>query len=397
MKVAVISSGNPHNLKGVMNFVWEKVRRLSQLEGIDVDYYIVRTTSSYLNSILLRIFKKGSQVSSAIRINQENINGLNINYLWFTRTILDQFVLKFVNRSPIPQRVLRRFEKTFEKYDILVSHTPDTHIIGLHNHQKSGKPYITTWHGSDINVLPYEDRKILPLLKNYIENASVNYFVSKYLLEKSNYITPKGNKAVYYTGPSESFRRFSEDERASIRARHNCSDKKVVAFVGSIIPVKNVEVLPGIFSRTKQAYTENIEFWVIGIGHKEDELINQLNLNDVPYKMFGNINPVQMPELMNCIDVLVLPSKNEGLGLVLLEAIKCGAYAVGSNIGGIPEVAGKENVFDLDENFADNISSRIVYLLTHPEYKQSYDSVFSWKNSILSEVEVYKSIVHDHI
>lgn len=72
-------------------------------------------------------------------------------------------------------------------------------------------------------------------------------------------------------------------------------------------------------------------------------------------------------------------------------------YAVGSNIGGIPEVAGKENVFDLDENFADNISSRIVYLLTHPEYKQSYDSVFSWKNSILSEVEVYKSIVHDHI
>ena len=129
----------------------------------------------------------------------------------------------------------------------------------------------------------------------------------------------------------------------------------------------------------------------------EDELINQLNLNDVPYKMFGNINPVQMPELMNCIDVLVLPSKNEGLGLVLLEAIKCGAYAVGSNIGGIPEVAGKENVFDLDENFADNISSRIVYLLTHPEYKQSYDSVFSWKNSILSEVEVYKSIVHDHI
>ena len=65
--------------------------------------------------------------------------------------------------------------------------------------------------------------------------------------------------------------------------------------------------------------------------------------------------------------------------------------------GRIPEVAGKENVFDLDENFADNISSRIVYLLTHPEYKQSYDSVFSWKNSILSEVEVYKSIVHDHI
>lgn len=120
MKVAVISSGNPHNLKGVMNFVWEKVRRLSQLEGIDVDYYIVRTTSSYLNSILLRIFKKGSQVSSAIRINQENINGLNINYLWFTRTILDQFVLKFVNRSPIPQRVLRRFEKTFEKYDIFI-------------------------------------------------------------------------------------------------------------------------------------------------------------------------------------------------------------------------------------------------------------------------------------
>ena len=45
-----------------------------------------------------------------------------------------------------------------------------------------------------------------------------------------------------------------------------------------------------------------------------------------------------VPTLMHSTDVLVLPSRHEGMGRVLLEAMACRKPCVGSTAGGIPEV-----------------------------------------------------------
>lgn len=390
MKIAVISSGDPYNMKGIMNFVWEKVRRLSMIDDLEVDYYVVRTNPSIFNSILLRCFKGYKSQPADKKQKFELINGIRINYLWFTRTLYDQFILKFIDRNPIPKRTLSVYAQHFKNYDILVTHTPDVHTIALYCKKHYNKPYITTWHGSDINILPHSDNKIVPILKDVIENACVNYFVSNHLLKQSTTITLRGNKQVYYTGPAEGFIKYDELKKEQLKYKHNCLNKKIVAFVGSIIAIKNVEILPDVFQQIRDKYNQNIEFWVIGNGNLESMILSEFTKRNLQFRIFKNVNPIDMPDFMNCIDVLVLPSKNEGLGLVLLEAIKCGAAAVGSNIGGIPEVVGKENAFDLDENFEDKISDRIVFILNHPEYKQSYESKFSWENAIQMEVEAYK-------
>jgi glycosyltransferase involved in cell wall biosynthesis len=52
----------------------------------------------------------------------------------------------------------------------------------------------------------------------------------------------------------------------------------------------------------------------------------------------GVVPPASMPELMRAADVLLVPSMEEGLPNVAVEAAACGCAVLGSNAGGIPEV-----------------------------------------------------------
>ena len=109
-------------------------------------------------------------------------------------------------------------------------------------------------------------------------------------------------------------------------------------------------------------------------------------------KFWGNLQPEDMPDIMNCIDVLVLPSKNESFGMVLVEAMACGANAVGSNVGGIPEVIGRTNCFDLDSDFTANISARIVEMLTH-KVEQIVNPEFDWNRTAQMETIFFTEII----
>ena len=94
-----------------------------------------------------------------------------------------------------------------------------------------------------------------------------------------------------------------------------------------------------------------------------------------------------MPDYMNCIDILLLISKKEGLGLVCLEAMKCGAQVFGSLVGGIPEVIGEDRCVPLDDKFVDNISDMVSCSIQRGRVHQNYDEKFSWNSAIDSILE----------
>ena len=108
--------------------------------------------------------------------------------------------------------------------------------------------------------------------------------------------------------------------------------------------------------------------------------------------MWGAQPVNKMPDFFNCIDVLVLPSRNEGLPLVTVEALACGANVVGSDVGGIGEAIGKENVYPHGEGFIDSISDRIVQMLS-TKIVQPLSTKFEWERTAKKELDIYKTLL----
>jgi glycosyltransferase involved in cell wall biosynthesis len=221
-----------------------------------------------------------------------------------------------------------------------------------------------------------------------MESANCNFYVSKALLTASDKITEKARKMVLYNGVSEDFMRFSQEQRESVRQRYGLlPGDKVVAFVGNLSAVKNVLVLPELFAEVSGRYVGPVKFWVVGDGKLRVSLEAGMVKNNVTAAFYGNLPHEDMPSIMNCVDVLVLPSLNEGLPLVCAEAMRCGANVVGADVGGIAEVVGAENVVPHGDGFVEGLASRVVEMLSS-DVSQVVPAEIDWSRTASIEQDI---------
>lgn len=113
-------------------------------------------------------------------------------------------------------------------------------------------------------------------------------------------------------------------------------DKQVVFFLGGHSYIKNVEELIKVAPFVKAIF-------VIGgegeLTSRYKQLAKQLHVLDrmrFPGSFFGDYEG-KMEAFATC-DVFVLPSRHEGLGMVLLEAMAQTKPVIASNVGGLPDV-----------------------------------------------------------
>ena len=231
--------------------------------------------------------------------------------------------------------------------------------------------------------------------RKVMEDAECNFFVSKALMAASDKITVNASKQVLYNGVSDEFVEYDAEERKSVRNRFGVgNDDRVVAFVGNLVPVKNVPVLPQIFAEVAKRFGGPLKFWIVGDGKLRKRLESSMTQMDFNISFWGNVLSEEMPAVMNSIDVLVLPSLNEGLPLVCAEAISCGAKVVGSDVGGIPEVVGHDNVVPLGDSFVKDIADKIVSMLNGQSPVQTLPSEISWSRTASLELSIMQSCQH---
>lgn len=176
----------------------------------------------------------------------------------------------------------------------------------------------------------------------------------RYTLRHADYVVGRNHEAIEivnhkgYRGPATVVpngvdeRLFRPMDRETARTKHTI-DGFAVAYVGRLVPEKGLAELVEAISRCD----DRVKLYLVGDGPMRPEierLIASRGLED-RIKLIGRTPPQALPELMNAIDVLALPSRTtrrwkEQFGRVIIEAHCCGTPVIGSDSGAIPHVVG---------------------------------------------------------
>ena len=127
------------------------------------------------------------------------------------------------------------------------------------------------------------------------------------------------------------------------------SDERLLLFVGRIEPLKGIDTLIGAMESMRQLgilKRHNVRLAVIGgdaaVSETEmsvemarlQELSKKLDLGEI-VTFLGKRSQDSLPYYYSAADMLVLPSRYESFGMVVLEAMACGTPVIASQVGGL--------------------------------------------------------------
>ena len=256
-----------------------------------------------------------------------------------------------------------------------------------------GIPSVVTIHGSDMHELtPYDSAGVKQMI-DILNNADSVIFVSRFLLNHARSLGYSAkNATVIYNGINKDI--FFVDTNLK-----KSPDTPYLGFVGHPNFVKRSYILPFVLKIVRQKFPSAK---LLILGSENGDLLPyikfltwKLNLMDA-IEFIPAIPPEQVAKFMRKVDVLLLPSHNEGFPCVAIEAQACGVGVVASANGGIPEAVGDNGIcVPESENFITDYADAVVkWLEAKHDSQKIAESVkkYTWENCVKKEIEVYNTI-----
>lgn len=379
MKITVLLKKDGDDLKGEFLSGHNRLKYLKRLiPSAEFEPYILKEYDGFLRRVLKR---------TPVR-NKTDVfvyDGISYKVIWIKSSFVDTILNRLWGEKYFLYIELERFVQRLPSSDLIIAHSYYPGYVANEFSAKNGTPYTVTWHGSDIHSNPKRSNKLRKKTATIIEDAYVNYFVSRNLLALSSYITEKGNKKVLYNGVNnEMFSHLEEGDKSILKQQHHITSPLNMAFIGNLYPVKNVMVLPDVFSDVQAEYGDTVSFHIIGDGNLRKQLEEKFKEKSLNVRFWGNVQPELIPGIINVMDLIVLPSLNEGLPLVAIECMACGTPLLGSDVGGIKEAVGEEFVIPLGDGFVDAFSKRACEILSEHPVVELKDQ-FLWANTAIAE------------
>jgi glycosyltransferase involved in cell wall biosynthesis len=197
--------------------------------------------------------------------------------------------------------------------------------------------------------------------------------------------------------------RFATGDRAAARAALGLEDDRpVIALVGRIDEQKGQDDYVRAAAKVRAAHPGAV-LLLVGSTAKDDvaapvrDLIRAEGVEDV-VRFTGYVH--DMASLYAAIDVLAAPSRSEGFGLMLVEAMAAGVPIVASTAGAIPEVVGDGPALLVPPRDPDALAGALVRVLRDRDAAAAMGAAgrdraaaFSWDRSAAILEQVYDEVL----
>jgi glycosyltransferase involved in cell wall biosynthesis len=226
--------------------------------------------------------------------------------------------------------------------DVIHAHWwfPDGFLGGLVS-GLTGRPLVITTHGTDVQMLSPAGW-IAPLARWVFSRARVTTCGSEYLLNQltaRGVLKPERGRVI----PMPVNRLFETFADAAGPAAHPRERRQggtfIVLTVARLTAQKDIGTLIEAVALLRER-GRAARLIIVGDGPERGALeVRAASLglgSDVEFR--GEMAQRNLPDLYANCDVFVLPSLHEGLGLVLAEALLCGAPVVATNGGGATDI-----------------------------------------------------------
>jgi glycosyltransferase involved in cell wall biosynthesis len=210
---------------------------------------------------------------------------------------------------------------------------------------------------------------------------------------------------VVYCGADPSFQPAAGSQNLErLRAERQLPDKMIL-FVGTIEPRKNIPGLVRAFAEAKRSASLPHHLVLVGArGWKTAEVDAAVEACGVRDSVVfaGYVPSSELPLWYQAASLFVYPSRYEGFGLSPLEAMACGTPVITSNAASLPEVVGDAAILvPPDDESA--LAGALVRALTDGALREQMTArglaqaaKFSWTLAARQTADIYQTVLKEH-
>lgn len=284
--------------------------------------------------------------------------------------------------------------------NIIDAHTAKAHALALHV-----VPFL-----KDVKIVVHRRVDNIPKKKFFTKRkyfhprisqfTAISFFIKQVLVD---YGIPIEKISVARSAvTSEIYKDFDRVEcQSKLKAKlHIPKENILIGNASALTSQKGHETLLRAVAELKNA---GVRFSVLIAGDGPlrlplEQLTQDLKITELVH-FLGFIRNV--PEFLSALDILAVPSNNEGLGTVILDGILAGCVVVGSRVGGIPEIIVHQKTGLLEEvgdyqHLARNLSDLIQNPQKRDDLRRAardwVQREFSLEAMVTANLDVYEKV-----